>query len=371
MEQVVELFKNFDETGKGTISRSMLTDVLVRLNPERYDGKALDQLFGEDSNSVIDFKRFIAWACGANPSPKDFVLGTEASIVEEDAMENAEEVIENAEEIIEKAKMKFKELDKNSNGTLCYKELEGLVAWIFSEFGRTFKSEKQKRQQVEKQIDRFKKKGENKEWTWDQFKEYYVKLLDDSAKYQAKRNEAYAKGYNKSEAAKMFQSLDKDDSKYLDGQELESFAEWLIGQFKIDDKPMSEEQKKSEAKKLLYRLDERKGNNDTKLSFAEFDFYFDEKLQQVDKFKKRQAEIAEKKALKAAEIAEKKKIAEADKTNGKDKPEEEAKPAEESMTAQETKQVEEAKPAEDAKPVDNAKPAEEAKLADNAKDGEA
>lgn len=139
-----------------------------------------------------------------------------------------------------------------------------------------------------------------------------MKLTADIEKYEAKRSEAFEKGYSKSKAADKFKELDTDGSGFLEGAELEVFASWIFESFHPDGKPLPEEKKKEEAKKLvdklMKKLDEGAGNADGKLSFTEVDFYIEEKISQIEEFKKRakereakqQAKEAEKKAAKEA-----------------------------------------------------------------------
>lgn len=204
--------------------------------------------------------------------------------------------------VLEKAVEQFGALDKNGNGTLSGQELEGLCARVFSEFGRSFNSERERKRAVDLQVQRFlKKTPEGGEWTFATFRDYFSSMLEASEKYQLKRNEAYASGYNHSEAAAKFKELDVDGNNYLEGVEIVAFAEWIHNSFHPDREPMSEEQKQEEAQKLLARLDERRGDSDGRLSFAEVDFYIGEKIRQVATMRTRLKERAAKSA--AATIA--------------------------------------------------------------------
>jgi len=188
-------------------------------------------------------------------------------------------------------------LDKDGNGVLDAKEMKEVCSWVFSMFGRTFSSKQEKETAIERQVKRFQKKTQSGSvWDFKAFEAYYRSVIEDSEQYQLKRYEAYKSGYDKSAAAKKFRELDKDGSNFLEGKELLEFATWIFTSFRPDGAPMTEEQCNAEALKLINRLDEKKGNSDGKLSFTEVDFYFTDKIKEIEAFQKRIAQKAAKKA---------------------------------------------------------------------------
>jgi len=251
-----------------------------------------------EGECLVDFVGFTAWITGTTEF-KGFVQRPAEDDIEELEMET-----QMVDEMLGKAKEKFKELDKNGNGELDAKEMKVLCEWVFSMFGRKFKSADEHKKAVEKQVKRFQKKGDV--WDYDTFETYYLHQMADIEKYQLKRSEAFASGYNKSAAADKFKELDVDGSGALEGKEVEVFAEWIFQSFHPDGKPLSDEQRKAEAQKLIKRLDSKKGNSDGKLSFHEVDFFIEEKIKQIDEFKTKHAEREAKKAQKEQEMAAKK-----------------------------------------------------------------
>ena len=127
------------------------------------------------------------------------------------------------------AKKIFAEMDKDRSGALELGELEPLCVWLFGQFSRQFESEEEKALALKKQLARFQKNGPpSGAWTFRQFEEYYRRTIEEAEAYQLARNEAYAKGYDKSAAAEKFTELDVDGSLALTGAEVEAFAEWIF-----------------------------------------------------------------------------------------------------------------------------------------------
>lgn len=196
------------------------------------------------------------------------------------------------DDFIATAKAKFEEFDTNHNGTLSAKELKGVCEWIFKHFGQTFKTKTEHDEAVKQQLSHLMSKSpEGAEWTWELFSDYFIALLHDAEKYALQRNEAYEKGYEKSAAAEKFRELDVDNSGTLEGKELEVFAEWLHMSFRPGGKEFTDDERKAEGKKLLLRIDSKRGDGDGKLQFAEFDLHFKEKIIEIAAFKEKQAKV--------------------------------------------------------------------------------
>jgi len=307
METVLRVFAAGDKSGSGKIVKPKITAVLKQIDPVTFNDTFISALFGDGNEGLVDLTGFTSWVTGKSES-KDFVESPEL----QDDLEDLDMDTSVVDDMLNKALDKFKELDANGNGELDMTELKALCMWTFQQFGRSFKNDAEKNKAMDKQIKRYKKIGDT--WDFDTFESYYLKQMTDIEVYQVKRSEAFEKGYNKSAAAKKFKELDVDGSGFLDGAEVEVFAEWIFSSFHPDGKPLTEEQKKAESKKLLQRLDAKKGNSDGKLSFVEVDFFIDEKIQQIETFKKKAAEReekqkkkeAEKKAAKEAKAAKKK-----------------------------------------------------------------
>ena len=190
------------------------------------------------------------------------------------------------DEVFVAARERFASLDKNRNGSLDLQELEPLCVWLFDRFARTFASDEERRAAIAQQLKRFQKRAPaSGEWTFKQFEQYYRSTLADAEAYQLKRNEAYASGYDKSAAAEKFAELDSNSSQYLEGEEVEVFAKFVFLSFRKEGTEISEDALKAEAAKLIKRLDGNRGDNDGKISFAEFDTYFNAKIQEIERFK--------------------------------------------------------------------------------------
>lgn len=185
------------------------------------------------------------------------------------------------------AKQFFKDLDKDRSGALELAELEPLCVWLFDHFARSFGSAEEKNAAIEQQLNRFRKNGPpTGSWTFRQFEEYYRSTIAEVENYQLARNEAYAKGYDKSAAAAKFAELDTDGSLFLTGTEVERLAEWTLTALSTSTEQISAESLAIEAANLVKNLDSSLGNNDGKISFAEFDGYFGEKVAEIEQFRK-------------------------------------------------------------------------------------
>lgn len=308
MDAVLKVFAEFDKThrggGDGMIPVEQLIPALKQIDASAFNDEFLKSVFGE-GEALIDYTGFTAWVTGSSES-KAFVQRPEEDDLEDMDMDTAM-----VDEMLTKARDKFLELDANGNGELDAKEMKVLCEWTFSMFGRQFKSPDEKKKAIEKQVKRYQKKGTV--WDYDTFESYYLQQMSDIEQFQVKRSEAFQKGYKKSAAVEKFKELDVDGSGELEGKEIEVFAEWIFQSFHPDGKPLTEDQRKAEAQKLLKKLDSKKGNSDGKLSFVEVDFYIEEKIAQISEFKKKHAERVEKQAQKEKEKAEKKAAKEAEK----------------------------------------------------------
>ncbi|CAE8623461.1 unnamed protein product [Polarella glacialis] len=230
----------------------------------------------------VNYKRFIEWM--HNEKSTMYFLYTHE---EQSEMEALEMDTSSLEAVLAKAKERFEALDKNGNGVLEGRELTELCSWVFSEFGRFFKSKEDKEYHVKKQVDRFERSADaTGVWTFETFAAYYRTVLADSEKFQLKRAEAFKKGYDKSAAAQKFRELDVDASGVLEGKEILVFAEWVFSSFRPEGQPLTDALIKVEAQKLIDRIDGKRGNSDGKLSFTEVDLFIAEKIQQIETFKK-------------------------------------------------------------------------------------
>eukprot|EP00930_Biecheleria_cincta_P035849 TRINITY_DN24639_c0_g1_i1.p1 TRINITY_DN24639_c0_g1~~TRINITY_DN24639_c0_g1_i1.p1 ORF type:complete len:345 (+),score=97.97 TRINITY_DN24639_c0_g1_i1:54-1037(+) len=308
MDQVLQTFAQFDKCGDGKISLSDLVEVLQILDKDAFDSASIKDLFGGDEG-MVDVAGFAAWLYGKSEH-KTFLETPDEMDLDELDVDTAA-----VDDMLAQARAKFDSLDKNQNGLLEAKELNQLCTWAFDRFGRRFKSEKEKSAAIEKQVQRYMKQGS--EWDFDTFEAYYLKLTANIERYEAKRSQAFEEGYSKSKAAAKFKELDSDGSGFLEGKELEVFATWIFESLRPDGMPLTDAQKQDEARKLLdkimLRTDQARGNSDGKLSFSEVDFYIEEKIAQIEDFKKRatereakrQAKEAEKQAAKEAKRAAK------------------------------------------------------------------
>lgn len=310
-QNIISAFRFYDKHETGLIDVALLKSVVKSIDAQVYAECENLQVFGAGAG-VIDYVTFTAWATGQDDHNNFFYTPEELEAAVDLEME-----IDKADEMLHQAKLKFVELDKNLSGTLDWDEIKSLAEWMMETFGRRFKDKQEKSWAIKQQVDRLKKVvPRDSGWTFEDFEAFYRKLIEDTQKFLAARNEQYAKGQLHTSAAQKFKELDADGSNYLQGAEVEAFAQWIYSQFHPDSKELTEAETKKQAKKIMERLDEKGGDNDGKISFAEFDQYFEEKLQQVEEFRRRSAEKKAKKkkeeAVKAANAkleADKKKAA--------------------------------------------------------------
>mmetsp|Transcript_91666 Transcript_91666/g.163145 ORF Transcript_91666/g.163145 Transcript_91666/m.163145 type:complete len:295 (+) Transcript_91666:35-919(+) len=290
-EQIVNAFRFHDKAETGICEVSVLRNVIKAIDFQVYSECEATGVFGADNSGYIDYLTFVAWATGKYDE-QDFFYTEE----EFDAALELEIKAGKEEEFMREAKAKFEEIDKDKSGILDWEEMKVLCTFMFEKFGRVFKSTEEKDFAISKQLQRFQKVApRQKGWDFPTFQAYYQKLIEDTEKFNVQKNDGYAQGYVKSEAAKKFAELDKDGSNSLSGEELETFAAWVHEQFHPEGKSLSPQERKKEAKKLLSRIDTKKGNNDGSVSFAEFDIYFEQKLVQIEEFKRRGVEKKQKK----------------------------------------------------------------------------
>ena len=200
------------------------------------------------------------------------------------------------------AKQIFATLDKDRSGALELAELEPLCVWLFERFARSFDSDDEKAAAIDMQLKRFRVNGPpSGTWTFRQFEGYYRATIEEAEQYQLARNEAYAKGYDKSAAAAKFTELDVDGSQFLVGAEVEKLAEWIFKSLHDAGEQMSAEEMAMSAASLMRRLDGQSGNSDGKISFAEFDGYFNAKIQEIAKFKENESKRQARREENAAE----------------------------------------------------------------------
>ncbi|CAE8643061.1 unnamed protein product [Polarella glacialis] len=297
MEAVRASLAKLDKSGTGLIECSALVKILQALDDKAFDQSFVDRILC-NGQGAVKFAGFCSWLNGET-TDKDF-MHQEAE-AEEGAGDDHELELESSavDQMLARAKAKFQELDNNGNGELDPKELPNLCEWVFSEFGRKFKTLEAKKEAIEKQVKRFEKMAEGGKWNFERFESYYESVVADGERFQLKRAEAFAKGYDKSAGAARFRELDVNNSGFLDGEEIIVFASWVFRSFRPDGNDLTEAQQKAEGQKLLQRLDDKKGNNDGKLSFAEVDMFISEKVMQIEEFKKKRAERDAKKAEKA------------------------------------------------------------------------
>eukprot|EP00933_Yihiella_yeosuensis_P018865 TRINITY_DN15382_c0_g1_i1.p1 TRINITY_DN15382_c0_g1~~TRINITY_DN15382_c0_g1_i1.p1 ORF type:complete len:334 (-),score=87.22 TRINITY_DN15382_c0_g1_i1:88-978(-) len=293
MDSVQACFAKVDTNGQGVLDCAKLAAALKKVDADVFNDKFIAQ-FLEHGEGVVDYRAFSEWLFGDSVN-RNFTH-TEGAADED--IETLDMNLSSMDSMLTKAMDKFKSLDANGNGILEAKELPDLCRWVFSEFGRRFKSPKEEKTAIEKQVKRFLKMSEGQNWDFPRFSEYYEKVIEDALTYQLKRAEAFKTGYDQSEAAKKFRELDADGSGYLEGEELEEFASWIFKGFHPDGQELSPEQRKIEAQKLIHRIDENRGNSDGKLSYTEVDFYINQKINEITNFQKRQAEREAKKSAK-------------------------------------------------------------------------
>lgn len=309
MAKLVEVLLQFDRTGSRRISLPVLVNALKTVDATLFDDNFVQGALGGAGEGLVDIPAFAGWVTGASQN-KSFVERPEEQDLDELDLDTSA-----VDEMLSQARAKFDGLDSNHNDSLDAQELRELCTWTFTMFGRRFKSDKEKEAAIDKQIKRYLKQGAD--WDYDTFETYYLKLQSEIEAHEARRSEAFEKGYDKSKSAKKFRELDADGSGRLEGEELLVFAAWILESFQPEGKPISDEAKQKEAKKLVQKImkkcDEGVGNSDGKLSFTEVDFFIKEKISQIEDFKKRakeredkrQAKEAEKKAAKEAKKAAK------------------------------------------------------------------
>jgi Ca2+-binding EF-hand superfamily protein len=136
------------------------------------------------------------------------------------------------------ARAKWQELDVDESGSLEVAELVPLCNWAFEQLRFKFESDQEKHRAVDELVQHFLANASSAALSFNQFAVYFQKTLTDVEQKVLLVNEAYADGYDQSEAAAMFRKLDKDENGFLDGDELEALVAWVHEQFRPGGKPM-------------------------------------------------------------------------------------------------------------------------------------
>ena len=185
------------------------------------------------------------------------------------------------------AKAHFCALDTERGGSLSAQELEPLCGWLFDQCARSFATEGERAQAMEKQMRSFHKNAPTAdgEWTFRQFEAYHRRTIEEAEAVQLQRNQAYARDYDRVAAAIKFSECDRDHSQFLEGAEAAEYAEWLVAKLLHKGEgglwPPSQAHKE-EAAALLKRLDGAKSGS---YSFAQFDGYFATRIHDVKAIK--------------------------------------------------------------------------------------
>jgi len=306
-DQLLQIFMKDKECKAGKVSANHLSTILKEVDAVVF-GTAFEQACL--GHGIVDVRKFVAWICADDSRSIDYFEAKSVPVLpnnNEQDLQSIDLSLEAADAVFQQAKQKFDELDKDGNGVLDAFELREVCSWVFTLFGRTFASKQEKKAAMHKQIQRFEKKlqghkgCDGKGWDFPAFEAYFRGVIEDSERYQLKRYEAYKNGYDKSAASQKFKELDKNGNDVLEGDELLEFASWIHASFRPDGKQMTHEQCTDEARKMIRRLDEKKGNGDGKLSFTEVDFYITEKIKEIESFQKGQAAKAANTAKTAVE----------------------------------------------------------------------
>ena len=208
--------------------------------------------------------------------PEEAVIGFTA--IQSDVIPHAE--IESA---LTQARKQFMEIaSKSGGGGASTEEVKLIAEWVFEQLIRKMpgKAEEQKKKEA---IDKLMTSFESPTGTWtvDQFDGWFRSIVEQAEGYGLSLSKAISDGYDESAAAKKFREFDNNGDGFIEGKELEKFAEWVYTSFRPGAAPMTKEQKVAEVQKLLKRLDENAGNGDGKISFDEFHGYFNEKIKQI------------------------------------------------------------------------------------------
>lgn len=93
--------------------------------------------------------------------------------------------------------------------------------------------------------------------------------------------------FNSAEAKAKFDELDTDSNGVLDGEEIDSFIEWVYMSFRpANSEPMKEDTRKKLRERIMKKLDT---NEDNMLQFDEFEGYFVKKLEEIKRYKNKKA----------------------------------------------------------------------------------
>ena len=203
------------------------------------------------------------------------------------------------EKALAEAKAKFKEMDKDGNGTLEGAEITRLADWILTSFHPNGKPV------PAAQREDLKKKMLNRTHIG------YQAVAGFTFEHFAKWFAGISKGIHRVEmraAHKKFKEMDDDNSGYLDHDEIRHMAEWMSTCLHPGGKPMTDKAKEKMTAKLTSRVTE---DPEGKISFDQFEKWYTRTARQMNSFAIRQYEkthepekVAVKKAVVTHVVAE-------------------------------------------------------------------
>ena len=180
------------------------------------------------------------------------------------------------EKALAEAKAKFKEMDKDGNGTLEGAEITRLADWILTSFhpnGKPVPAAQREKcsNALNKHIGHQAAGG----FTFEHFAEWFAGI---------------SKGIHRVEmraAHKKFKEMDDDNSGYLDHDEIRHMAEWISTCLHPGGKPMTDKAKEEMTAKLIQRVTEDPAG---KISFDQFEHWYTRAARQMNSFAIRQYE---------------------------------------------------------------------------------
>lgn len=186
--------------------------------------------------------------------------------------------------------------------------LEPVCAWLFTTCARGFNNEAEKAFGLAKQMRSFNQNtpAADGSWGWPEFEAYWRRTIEEAEGFQLGLNETYARRYDRRAAARAFAEFDWNHSQFIRGEEAVAYAEKMFAHLCADRpdnntasvlldkggtlKPSlsAAHHGRAEAAAMLKRLALDKSGQGTKgdgLSFAHFDAYFTNLIQDVTRYK--------------------------------------------------------------------------------------
>eukprot|EP00658_Telonema_sp_P-2_P084503 TRINITY_DN9391_c0_g1_i1.p1 TRINITY_DN9391_c0_g1~~TRINITY_DN9391_c0_g1_i1.p1 ORF type:complete len:833 (-),score=301.79 TRINITY_DN9391_c0_g1_i1:127-2625(-) len=262
----------FEALGRWAFDGFMVDGELLGDTEIKIESDKLIQEIDADSDNRISFEEFERWYLGKAATLADLSDRIQAPAIRAQSDPILGAIAYPSLEVLSEARIKFDELDADKSEVLEGAELAELSKFVLSRVARETSTE----QQLQADVNLMMQQVPADKVTWPEFEALWNKMM----RMQLENEEALGQNKPKmSEAMKKFKELDADNSEFLDGAEFKELAQWAFSTLRISGKPMTEDELEMATTKMLQEID---ANGDKKISFAEFEKFWESRSTKLD-----------------------------------------------------------------------------------------